>query len=96
MEQYTLKTTKIDLKKSRITEEEYKLICSFIKARDKHNLEEAKMHDYYERKFMGRIKFALNKNELQDIKEELRSMPESCSKTLMFRSILMKEDELSV
>lgn len=96
MEQYTLKTTKIDLKKGRITEEEYKLICSFIKARDKHNSEETKMHDYYKRKFIERIKSASNKNELQDIKEELRSMPESCSKTLMFRSVLVKEDELSI
>lgn len=93
MEQYTLLTTKTDLKKGRITENEYKLICSFIRARDKLNLEETKMRDYYRLKFMDRIKSAFSTNELQDIKEELRTMPESCSKTLMFRSILMKEEE---
>ena len=93
MEGYTLKTTKKDLKLGRITEEEYKIICTFIRARDKHTQAEDKMHQYYKVKYYDRIK-STDLKGLEDIKNELRSMPESCSKTLMFRTILMVEDEI--
>lgn len=46
----------------------------------------------YEAKYYERIKKSDLKG-LEDIKNELRTMPESCSKTLIFRTILM-EDEI--
>ena len=43
MELYTIAATAEDLKNDKISQEEYVLICSFIKARDKHYDEEEKM-----------------------------------------------------
>ncbi len=96
MKVYTLSTTKTDLKRGRITLEEYKLICAYIRTRDKFEYVGDALYDYYKNKFEPRIKSASNPEELQEIKEELRLMPESVGKVFLFRSILFKEDELSI
>ncbi len=94
MENYTLITTRQDYKNGKINEAEYKLIRAFIKARDKKEIAEDNMRDYYKDKFNLRINTSENIESLKLIKEELRTMPESVSKTLLFRHILIKEDEL--
>jgi len=93
---YTLATTRMDLKLKRINEQEFILISAFIRARDKAERTEDEMMDYYQSKFSDKINAATTKRELTDIKENLRSMPESLSKTLLFRRIIMKEDELNI
>lgn len=94
MEDYTIKTTAQDLKKGLISETESKLIISFIKARDKFNKSEDDMADYYKKKYNNKIDSSVSISELKEIKEELRTMPQSCAKVLLFRRILMKEDKI--
>ena len=94
MELYTIAATAEDLKNDKISQEEYVLICSFIKARDKHYDEEEKMATYYKAKFSDRIDKATTKEQLREIKEELRTMPESVSKVFLFRHIIMMEDKI--
>lgn len=93
-ERYTLKTTKIDYKNGKISREEFEIISSWVRARDKYYAQEEMLRLYYKNKYSDRINSSLNKEDLRLIKEELRLMPESVSKTLLFRHILMKEDEI--
>ena len=94
MENYTLITTRDCYKNGKITLDEYKIIRAYIKARDKYYLADDIMRDYYNDKLANRINTSENKESLNLIKNELRTMPESVSKTLLFRHILIKEDEL--
>lgn len=95
MELYTLKPTAIDLKNGRITKEESDLIRKFIRSRDAYWKHSHIMGKHFMEKYNPEITAAKNQDELDAIKEKLRWMPESVDKTLIFRTILMKEDELN-
>jgi hypothetical protein len=94
-EKYTLETTRFDLKKNRIDKNEVEIIKNFIKKRDAYNEAEAKMRQYFDDKFKDAIENAKTKDDLKSVKEGLRFMPESVSKILIFRKIVIKEDWFS-
>lgn len=93
MENYNTKRTSIDFLAVRITFKDAEIINQYIEAREK--LEEAEdiLRKYYNKKYSNRIDSSTKKEDFIPIKEELRSMPESVSKVLLFRHMLMKEDE---
>lgn len=94
MEKYTLATTEEDLQLGRITVKEKFLFSKYIKLRDEMDKVSTELHDYLDKQFSDRISLA-DIEELKVIREELRWVPESVAKTLMFRKILMKEDLLT-
>lgn len=94
MEKYTLATTEEDLQLGRITVKEKFLFSKYIKLRDEMDKVSTELHDYLDKQFSDRISLA-DIEELKVIREELRWIPESVAKTLMFRAIIMKEDLLT-
>lgn len=94
MEDYTLKTTKIDFEKGRISKAEFILISDFIKKRDAYNKAEEVMRKYFRKKFDTSIKTSKTKEDLKQVKEGLRVMPECTGKVLLFRELIMREDLL--
>lgn len=94
MERYTLKTTSIDFKNGKINEDEFGLICKYIRSRDAYFKHSKNMGDYFMGKYITEIEAAMSQSDLNEIKEKLRWMPESVDKTLIFRAILFKEDEI--
>lgn len=95
MELYTLKTTAIDLKNGKITKMEADLVRKFIRSRDAYRKASDDMGKYFMSKYDPEITSAKNQSELGIIKEKLRWMPESVGKTLIFRAIMLKEDEIN-
>ena len=95
MEKYTLATTEEDLQLGRISVKEKFLFSKYIKLRDEMDKVSTELYDYLERKFSDRIALG-SLEDLKDIREELRWVPESVAKTLMFRAIMMKEDLLTI
>jgi hypothetical protein len=94
MDDYTLETAKIEFKKGRICKDEFNIIKKFIKTRDEyHNACDVMKKHFYE-KFINSINNAKVSDDLKQVKEGLRVMPESVGKTLLFRLIIMKEDTL--
>ncbi len=94
MQTYTLATTEEDLQLGRISVKEQFLFSKYITVRDQMDKVSTVLYDYLDKKFSDRIALA-DLEDLKDIREELRWVPESVAKTLMFRSILMKEDLLT-
>ena len=94
MEDYTLETTKIHFKKGRISKDEFDIIKKFIKTRDEYHNACDVMKKHFREKFADSINNAKVKDDLKQVKEGLRVMPESVGKTLIFREIIMKEDAL--
>jgi len=78
---------------SKKTEEE--LIAKFDKAHKACEKAEQEMRLHFNNKVIPKIKSAKTLNDLKDIKESLRVMPESVSKTLLFRAIIMHEDVIN-
>lgn len=78
---------------SKKTEEE--LIKQFDKAHKAYEKAEQEMRLHFNNKVIPKVKSATTLNELKDVKESLRVMPESVSKTLLFRAILMHEDVIN-
>lgn len=95
MEKYTLATTKEDLQLGRIDVKEYFLFSKYIKLRDEMDKVSTELYDYLKTQFSDRISIA-DLDDLKVIRDELRWVPESVAKTLMFRAILMKEDSLMI
>ena len=95
MEKYTLATTEEDFQLGRITVKEKFLFSKYIKLRDEMDKVSTELHDYLKNQFLDRISLA-DLEDLKAIREELRWVPESVAKTLMFRAILMKEDSLII
>jgi len=94
MEKYTLATTEEDLQLGRITVKEKFIFNKYIKLRDEMDKISNELYDYLDKQFSDRISLA-DLDDLKVIREELRWVPESVAKTLMFRAILMKEDLLT-
>ncbi len=94
MEKYTLATTKEDFKLGRITFKEKLIFEKYIKIRDERDKVSAELYDYLDEKFSDRISLA-DLEDLKVIQKELRWVPESVAKTLIFRSLMMKEDLLT-
>lgn len=94
MEYYTLETTKIDYKKGRISKDEFDIIKKFIKTRDEYYNACDIMKNHFREKFTDSINNAKFKDDLKQVKDGLKVMPESVGKTLIFREIIMKEDIL--
>ena len=93
MQHYTLETTDKDFTAGRINLTEHEAINAFIVARDEYHSAEEYLGSIFSYKYSEKIKNG-NMQELKEIKEELRIMPDSASKTLLFRAIIMREDEL--
>jgi hypothetical protein len=91
---YTVETTLKDLEQGRITKEESELFTSYISVWAKYDEVSTKLYEFLKNKYIARIENA-TLAELKAIKEELRWVPESAAKSLMFRAIIMKEDELN-
>jgi hypothetical protein len=94
MEDYDLDTAKFLLKNGRIKIDEYNIIKKFIKNRDNYFNACEIMKKHFREKHVDEINNAKNIDDLKQIKEQLRVMPESVGKTLIFREIIMKEDTL--
>lgn len=94
MKAYTVETTLKDLEQGRITEVESKLFISYLEVWEKYDKASTELYEFLRNKYSGRIKAALLVDELKDIKEELRLVPESAAKSLMFMEIFMREDEI--
>lgn len=91
MENYTLETTKSDFKNGRITKEEFDIITKFIKTRDEYYKACDNMKTHFRNKFENSIHNAKCKDDLKQVKEGLRVMPESVGKTLIFRELILIE-----
>jgi succinylarginine dihydrolase len=94
MKTYTLASTEEDLQLGRITVKEKFLFSKYIKLRDEMSKVSDELYDYLDKQFSDRISLA-DLEDLKVLREELRWVPESVAKTLMFRSILMREDLLT-
>ena len=94
MQKYTLATTKEDLQLGRITVEENFLFSKYIKLRDEMDKFSIELYDYLDNKYSDRIALS-DLEDLKVIRKELRWVPESFAKTLIFMAILMKEDLLT-
>ena len=94
MQKYTLATTEEDLQLGRITVKENFLFSKYIKLRDEMDKVSTELYDYLDNKYSDRIALS-DLEDLKVIREELRWVPESVAKTLIFRAILMKEDLLT-
>ena len=95
MQKYTLATTEEDLQLGRITVKENFLFSKYIKLRDEMDKVSTELYDYLDNKYSDRIALS-DLEDLKVIREELRWVPESVAKTLIFRAILMKEDLLTI
>lgn len=94
MQTYTLATTEEDLQLGRITVKEKLLYSKYIKLRDEMEKVSNELYKYLDKRFSDQIVNG-NLEDLKAIREDLRWVPESVAKTLIFRSILMREDLLN-
>ena len=74
---------------------EQELIAQFEKAYKGYEKAEQEMRLHFHNKFIPKVKAAKTLNDLKDIKDSLRVMPESVSKSLLFRAIIMHEDVIN-
>ena len=93
MYSYTLDTTKIDVKRGLLTKEESKIISAFIKARDKYYECDSNLEALFRGKIADALAQAKTPQDFIDIKRTLTVMPESVGKTLIFRTLIIKEDQ---
>ena len=75
------------------TEEE--LIAQFDKAYLAYEKAEEEMRLHFNKKTIPKIKAAKTLSDLKAIKESLRVMPDSSSKVLLFRAIIIREDVIN-
>lgn len=76
----------------KLTEQD--IINIYNAAREQMDEAEDMLRSHFREKHQLEIELATSQEDLNAIKEKLRIMPMSVSKTLMFRSILMREDQL--
>ena len=93
MEKYTLATNEEDLQLGRISVKEKFLFDKYVKIRDEADRISTELHNYLKKQYSKRIEEG-DLEQLKVIREELRWVPDSVAKTLMFRAIMMKEDLL--
>lgn len=95
MEKYTLQTNEEDLQLGRISVKEKFIFDKYLKAKMAADKISTELYEYLQKKYSDRIKKA-EWDDLKTIHEELRWVPESVGKTLMFRAILFREGVLTV
>lgn len=95
MEKYTLLTNEEDLQLGRISVKEKLLFDKYVKIRDEADRISTELHNYLKKQYSNRIAEG-NLEQIKVIREELRWVPDSVAKTLMFREILMREDEIII
>ena len=71
-----------------------KLLDSFLSAEKEYRKQESKIEKYFKKQVEPIINKATTLEELQEVKEFLRSMPQIAGKVLIFRTILLKENEI--
>lgn len=72
-----------------------KLLNDFLVAEKEFRKQEKRIETYFKKQVENNINNATTKEELQEIKEFLRNMPQIAGKVLIFRTILLKEQEIS-
>ena len=71
-----------------------KLLDSFLSAEKEYRKQENKIEKYFKKQVEPTINKATTLEELQEVKEFLRNMPQIAGKVLIFRTILLKEEEI--
>lgn len=71
-----------------------KLIDNFLSAEKEYRKQESKIEKYFKKQVEPNINKATTLEELQEIKEFLRNMPQIVGKVFIFRTILLKENEI--
>lgn len=74
--------------------ENKKLTASFLEAEKVYRAMEKKIEKYFKKQVDTVIEEATTLEQLQEVKEFLRNMPQISGKVFLFRDIIMKEDEL--
>lgn len=72
-----------------------KLIAEFLAAEKEFRKQENRVERYFNKQVKPFIDKATTVNELTDIKEFLRNMPQMAGKVFIFKSILIKQEELN-
>jgi len=70
------------------------IIDNYLKAKSVFNKADEDLHKYFKKKHEKSINDATSLEELNQIKEQLRIMPESVGKVLLFREIIIKEENI--
>ena len=73
---------------------EKQIIKQHTQAREKLDKAEDVLYKHFKKKHMSSIKKANTEQEITEIKEALVVMPYCASKVLMFRSIIIRENEI--
>lgn len=70
------------------------IIKNYLKAWERYNKADEILKKHFRDKVKDSIEAATCIAELQAVKENLRTMPDSAGKVLIFREILMREKQL--
>lgn len=71
-----------------------KLLNDFLMAEKEFRKQEKRIETYFKKQVKNNIEKATTKEELQEVKEFLRNMPQTVGKVFIFRDILFKEGEI--
>lgn len=72
-----------------------KVLNDFLVAEKEYRKQENKIENYFKKQVKESIEKATTKEQLQEVKEFLRNMPQIAGKVFIFRDIIFKEDEIS-
>lgn len=72
-----------------------KLLSDFLEAEKLYRKQEKRIERYFSKQVENNIKEATTLEQLQEVKEFLRNMPQIVAKVCIFRAILMRADEIS-
>lgn len=72
-----------------------KLLSDFLEAEKLYRKQEERVKKYFKKQVDNRIKEATTLEQLKEIKEFLRNMPQISAKVWIFHTIITKEDEIS-
>jgi hypothetical protein len=73
-----------------------KLLNDFLKLQKEYKKQEKLIETHFKQQVQSKIKDAETIEELQEVKEFLRGMPQIVGKVLIFRDIILKEEFLQV
>ena len=93
-ESYSVESTKESYRKGLISKETCEVSIEYIQSYRKYEKAHDKMGKHFNSIFMKKIKESSTLDELLLIKKELREMPESAAKVLIFRAIIFQEDKI--
>ena len=69
-----------------------KMLTDFLSAQKEYKKQEKRIENYFRKQVKDKIEKANTKEDLQEVKEFLRSMPQIAGKVLLFREIIIKEN----